>query len=71
MTATGASDFISLVDWEAYTLVDLFAEYEFNDTLTGRLRMDNVTDQFYADPLGLTTQPGPGRTIYASVTASF
>ncbi|MGI3166042.1 TonB-dependent receptor domain-containing protein [Pseudooceanicola sp. 200-1SW] len=71
VTASGASNFISLVDWDPYTLVDVFAEYEVNDTVTARLRVDNLTDQFYIDPLGLTTQPGPGRTLYAGVTADF
>ncbi|WP_010142333.1 TonB-dependent receptor [Oceanicola sp. S124] len=71
VTATGASAFISLVDWEPYTLVDAFAEYEINDTVTARLRVDNLTDRFYIDPLGLTTQPGPGRTLYAGLTANF
>lgn len=70
VTAQGASQFIALVDWEPYTLVDLFGEYKINDSMTASLRVENLFDRFYVDPLGLVTQPGPGRTIYASLTAT-
>lgn len=70
VTAQGASQFIALVDWEPYTLVDLFTEYKINDNMTASLRVENLFDRFYVDPLGLVTQPGPGRTIYASLTAT-
>jgi hemoglobin/transferrin/lactoferrin receptor protein len=35
------------------------------------VRVENLTDQYYVDPLSLVQQPGPGRTFYASLTASF
>ncbi|WP_432284779.1 TonB-dependent receptor [Aminobacter sp. BA135] len=69
VTAQGASQFIALVNWTPYTLVDVFAEYKFNDRLTGTVQ--NLTDTYYVEPLSLVVQPGPGRTFYGSLTASF
>jgi hemoglobin/transferrin/lactoferrin receptor protein len=71
VTAQGAAAFISPVRWEPYTLVDLFAEYKVSDNLTASLRVENLFDKFYVDPLGLVTQPGPGRTFYVSLTGTF
>jgi hemoglobin/transferrin/lactoferrin receptor protein len=70
VTAQGLSSFISQINWEPYTLVDLFADYKINDTWTLGARVENVTDQYYVDPLGLVNQPGPGRTFYASLTST-
>ncbi|MDQ8697366.1 TonB-dependent receptor domain-containing protein [Hyphomicrobium sp. LHD-15] len=70
VTAQGLSSFISQINWESYTLVDLFLDYKINDTWTLGARVENVTDQFYVDPLGLVNQPGPGRTFYASITTT-
>ncbi|MGU3575980.1 TonB-dependent receptor domain-containing protein [Brucellaceae bacterium C25G] len=70
VTAQGASEFISMVNWKPYTLVDVFAEYKINENLTAAVRVENLFDRFYVDPLGLVTQPGPGRTIYASLTGT-
>lgn len=70
VTAKGASEFISMVDWRPYTLVDVFAEYKITEDLTASVRVENLFDRFYVDPLGLVTQPGPGRTFYASLSGS-
>jgi hemoglobin/transferrin/lactoferrin receptor protein len=59
------------VNWEPYTLVDVFAEYEINDAFTASVRVENLLDQFYVDPISIVSMPGPGRTIYASLTAEF
>lgn len=70
-TAQGLSQFIALVDWDPYMLVDVFAQYRISENLTADFRVMNLTDQFYVDPLSLVLQPGPGRTFYASLTATF
>lgn len=70
-TAQGQSAFISLVNWEPYATVDVFADYKFTEELTGSLRVTNLTDAYYVDPLGLVQQPAPGRTISASITGHF
>lgn len=71
VTGQGLSQFISLVDWEPYTLVDVFAEYKVNENFTVSARIENLTDQFYVDSLSLVQQPGPGRTFYLSLTSRF
>jgi len=71
VTAVGASQFIAPVNWEPYVLVDLFSEYKLTDSLTAELRIENVFDKYYIDPLSLVSQPGPGRTFYASFTKTF
>lgn len=71
VTDQGLSQFINQIDWEPYTLVDVFAEYDISKTLTAAFAVENVTDQYYVDPLGLVQIPGPGRTFRASLTAKF
>ncbi|QKC95906.1 TonB-dependent receptor [Mesorhizobium sp. NZP2298] len=71
VTSQGLSQFISLVKWDPYTLVDVFAEYKLTANLTATARIENLFDRYYVDPLGLVTEPGPGRTFYGSLTAKF
>ncbi|MDH4981227.1 TonB-dependent receptor [Hyphomicrobium sp. D-2] len=71
MIVRGAAPFISAVYWDPYTLVDLFSEYKINENLSVDLRVQNLTDQYYVDPLSLIQQPGPGRTLYGAFTARF
>lgn len=71
VTGQGLSQFISLVNWEPFTLVDLFAEYKINESFTASLRVENLFDRYYVDPIALVQQPGPGRTFYGSITAKF
>lgn len=71
VSGQGAAQFIVPTVWKPYTLVDAFAEYKINDTLTFTARVNNLFDRFYVDPLSLVQQPGPGRTFYASLTANF
>ncbi|GGF71819.1 TonB-dependent receptor [Azorhizobium oxalatiphilum] len=71
VTAQGASQFIALVDWDPYWLVDVYADYKINETWTAGVRVENLLDEYYVDPLGLVQQPGPGRTFYATLTGTF
>ncbi|WP_235679224.1 TonB-dependent receptor domain-containing protein [Aquibium microcysteis] len=71
VTAQGAQQFIAPVLWKPYTLADVFAEYKISDDVTATFRVENLFDTYYVDPLGLVTQPGPGRTFSASLTGSF
>ncbi|QPC45328.1 TonB-dependent receptor [Kaustia mangrovi] len=71
VTGQGMSQFITKIDWKPYTLFDVFAEYRFNENFTASARIENLMDKYYVDPLSLVNQPGPGRTFYASLTASF
>ncbi|QUS39441.1 TonB-dependent heme/hemoglobin receptor family protein [Tardiphaga alba] len=69
-TSQGLGQFISLVDWRPYWLIDTFADYKINQTWTAGIRVENLLDQYYVDPLGLVQQPGPGRTFYATLTGT-
>lgn len=69
VTGTGLLPFIRPIEWEPFTVVDLFSELKLNDNLTAAFRVENLFDEFYVDPLSLVTKPAPGRTFYASLTA--
>ncbi|MBN9217715.1 MAG: TonB-dependent receptor [Mesorhizobium sp.] len=71
VTTQGLGQFISQVKWDPYTLVDVFADYKLTENLTATARIENLFDRYYVDPLGLVTEPGPGRTFYGSLTAKF
>lgn len=70
VTAQGAQQFIAPINWDPYTLVDVFAEYRLSENLTASVRVENLFDRYYIDPLGLAAQPGPGRTFYASLSGT-
>ena len=71
VTGQGLMQFISVVQWKPHTLVDIFSEFRILDGVSTSLRVENLFDKFYVDPLGLITQPAPGRTFYATVTGNF
>ncbi|MGU3577010.1 TonB-dependent receptor domain-containing protein [Brucellaceae bacterium C25G] len=68
---SGAMTIIKPINWKAFTTVDVFAQYDFNENLAINLSVDNLTDQYYVDPLSLGNMPAPGRTVRAGVTAKF
>jgi hemoglobin/transferrin/lactoferrin receptor protein len=61
----------NVVNWEPYTLVDVFASYDVTEDVTLDLAIDNVGDLYYMDSLTLGYNPSPGRTFRASLTAKF
>jgi hemoglobin/transferrin/lactoferrin receptor protein len=48
---------------EAYTLVDLFAQYEVNDNAIVNLNIDNVFDENYRQHLDQYNSPGFGARV--------
>lgn len=66
-----ATGFNGPVPWHSYTLVDVFASYQVNDTLRVDFNIDNLTDRYYLDALSLGLVPAPGRTARLSVTMQF
>jgi len=56
--------------WLPYTVVDAFLTYEVNDNVQLDLGVENLFDRYYIDALD-GWMPAPGRTIRASMTASF
>ncbi|OCW58370.1 hypothetical protein AWJ14_13650 [Hoeflea olei] len=71
MTNVETGGYTTVVNWQKYTLVDLFASYKVNDNLQLEVAVDNVTDVYYMDALTLGLMPSPGRTFRASLTAKF
>ncbi|VCU71822.1 putative TonB-dependent receptor precursor [Pigmentiphaga humi] len=65
------SAFARPVEWHAYRIFDLFASYRINDTVSVDFNLDNATDRYYLDALGLGAVPAPGRTARLSVTLQF
>lgn len=57
--------------WAPFTVVDLFAAYKVNEHVSLNVSAENVTDQFYVDPLGGSPIAAPGRTVRAGLTAKF
>ncbi|MFK4826171.1 TonB-dependent hemoglobin/transferrin/lactoferrin family receptor [Paenochrobactrum sp. BZR 588] len=57
--------------WPKRTIVDLFGNYKFNETVSLNFNVENLTNQYYLDPLSFTRAPAPGRTIRAGLTAKF
>ena len=64
----GAAAIIAPIDWQPYWMVDVFTEYKLSRDFTLWATVENVTDQYYVDPLSLVQQPGPGRTARVGVT---
>ncbi|MDP9835504.1 hemoglobin/transferrin/lactoferrin receptor protein [Neorhizobium huautlense] len=71
MTTAETGGFTTVVNWEKYTLLDLFASYKVNDSVNIDVAVDNVTDVYYMDALTLGLMPSPGRTFRLNMTAKF
>ncbi|TCR03029.1 hemoglobin/transferrin/lactoferrin receptor protein [Neorhizobium sp. JUb45] len=71
MTTAETGGFTTVVNWEKYTLLDLFASYKVNDSVNIDVAIDNVTDVYYMDALTLGLMPSPGRTFHLNMTAKF
>ncbi len=63
--------FTATIDWEAYTLVDLFGSYKLSDDWALDFAVDNLTDQYYMDALNLGLMPSPGRTLRLGFSGKF
>lgn len=59
------------VPWHDYRLVDIYASWQPNDTLTVDFNIDNLTDQYYLDALSLGMVPAPGRTARLGLTLNY
>ncbi|BCJ90623.1 hypothetical protein IZ6_13580 [Terrihabitans soli] len=69
--ASGGAPLIAMIDWDPYTLVDLFAEYKVSENAAFDLSIENLGDIYYVEPLSLALVPAPGRTIRAGFTSRF
>ncbi|PZX46892.1 TonB-dependent receptor [Cereibacter changlensis] len=70
MSAPTTQDRQRTAMWQPYTVVNLFASYEFSDSARLDLRIENAADRYYVDALDGWT-PAPGRTLRLGVSATF
>lgn len=66
-----AQGLLPIVPWHSYRVIDLFAGYRVSERLSVDFNIDNLTDRYYLDALGLGLIPAPGRTARLSVTLQF
>lgn len=69
--ASGASALISAVPWEPYTVFDLYGSYQVTNNTKLDLRVENLTDRYYIDPLNMGRLPAPGRTVWLELSSEF
>ncbi len=55
--------------WGDTLLVDGYAKYNVNERLQVEFAANNLTDQYYIDPLTRSQMPAPGRTLKLNLTA--
>ncbi len=66
-----ALGFLSIVPWHRYQVFDLYASYRVSERVKVDFNVDNFTDRYYLDALGLGLIPAPGRSARLSVTLQF
>lgn len=73
VSASGSVSAFYVADWPEYTLFDIYANYKFNEHLTLRGSIENVTDRAYIVSYGdsMSYTLGRGRTIQLGLEYSF
>ncbi len=66
-----ARSFLKVVPWHKYKVFDFYASYRVSDHLSIDFNIDNFTDRYYLDALGLGLIPAPGRTARLSMTLRY
>lgn len=61
---------MTVIEWDAYDLFDLYGRFQINDRLQFDLAIDNLTDRYYTDALSLGLMPSPGRTVRLGVSGA-
>ncbi len=56
---------------ESVLVYDAYATYEINNVFKLNAGVNNITDEYYLDPLARTTLPAPGRIFKLGLTARF
>lgn len=59
---------MTVIEWSAYDLFDLFGSVRLSDNLQFDVAIDNLTDRYYTDALSLGLMPSPGRTFRIGLT---
>ncbi|MGF7432455.1 TonB-dependent receptor domain-containing protein [Pasteurella bettyae] len=64
-------DDTSSIDWNAYSLVDLYANYSVSNNLKLTMTMDNVFNRYYLDTNNMGLNTAPGRTLHMGLEYRF
>ncbi|MFT4090286.1 MAG: TonB-dependent receptor [Asticcacaulis sp.] len=67
-TDSGYAPLIKAMPWRPYTTVDLTGRFKVSDRLSLDASIENLTDNYYVEPLSLGVVPAPGRTFRLSLT---
>ena len=54
--------------WNAIQTFDAYASYRVNNSISLNAGINNITNEYYLDPLARTTLPAPGRTFKLGLT---
>ncbi|STO53971.1 putative outer membrane colicin Js receptor [Canicola haemoglobinophilus] len=61
----------SSIDWNAYSLVDIYVNYQVNKNLKLLFNIDNVFNRYYLDANNMGLNTAPGRTMRFSIDYRF
>lgn len=64
-------DTTSSIDWNAYSLVDLYVNYNISNNLKLTMTMDNVFNRYYLDTNNMGLNTAPGRTLHMGLEYRF
>ncbi|MDO4431429.1 MAG: TonB-dependent receptor [Lonepinella koalarum] len=64
-------DDTSSIDWAAYSLVDIYANYSVSHNLKLTMTMDNTFNRYYLDTNNMGLNTAPGRTLHLGLEYRF
>ncbi|WP_386692008.1 MULTISPECIES: TonB-dependent receptor domain-containing protein [unclassified Lonepinella] len=64
-------DRTSSIEWNAYSLVDLFASYQVTENLKVNFNVDNLFNRYYLDVNNMGLNTAPGRTVRVNFDYKF
>ncbi|MGQ4273728.1 TonB-dependent receptor domain-containing protein [Terrihabitans sp. B22-R8] len=67
---SGANPLIAMIPWDPVLILDANAQYKITEDAKLTLSVENLTDEYYVDPLSFVLLPAPGRTIKAGFTTT-
>lgn len=64
-------DTMSQLYWHSVVLHDVYSRWRVRKDLDLSLKISNLTDRYYMDPMSKIAAPGPGRTLTVGMRARF
>lgn len=68
---TGLNALNQPYNWKPIWVWDAYANYQVTPAISLTSGINNLTDQYYLDPMARTTMPAPGRNVKLGITARF